>query len=143
MGSDVTPISVKAQFSRSFRVLAARQNALCAVGRDPKDVSLDKLGSQQKSGDIFIFLKKRCSYFVEHYRIFSTHQLHSLYVYTELISSPEVAKYMGSDVTPTAIKMQYNATIRVLSRRQIALFDEGKDPLDVSLSNPKGGLEFC
>ncbi|TGO70383.1 hypothetical protein BOTNAR_0001g00590 [Botryotinia narcissicola] len=99
MGSDVTPISVKAQFSRSFRVLAARQNALCAVGKDLKDASLDKLGSQQKS---------------------------------------EVAKYMGSDVTPTAIKMQYNATIRVLSRRQIALFDAGKDPLDVSLNNPKG-----
>ncbi|TGO42507.1 hypothetical protein BHYA_0007g00060 [Botrytis hyacinthi] len=104
MGSDVTPISVKAQFSRSFRVLAARQNALCAVGKDPKDASLDKLGSQQKS---------------------------------ELISSPEVAKYMGSDVTPTAIKMQYNATIRALSRRQVALFDAGKDPLDVSLNNPK------
>ncbi|KAF7944705.1 uncharacterized protein EAE97_005338 [Botrytis byssoidea] len=99
MGSDVTPISVKAQFSRSFRVLAARQNALCAVSKDPKDASLDKLGSQQKS---------------------------------------EVSKYMGSDVTPTAIKMQYNATIRVLSRRQIALFDAGKDPLDVSLNNPKG-----
>ncbi|KAF7901073.1 hypothetical protein EAF00_003294 [Botryotinia globosa] len=99
MGSDVTPISVKAQFSRSFRVLAARQNALCAVGKDPKDASLDKLGSQQKS---------------------------------------EVAKYMGSDVTPTAIKMQYNATIRILSRRQIALFDAGKDPLNVSLNSPKG-----
>ncbi|TGO56129.1 hypothetical protein BCON_0082g00420 [Botryotinia convoluta] len=99
MGSNVTPISVKAQFSRSFRVLAARQNALCAVGKDLKDASLDKLGSQQKS---------------------------------------EVAKYMGSDVTPTTIKIQYNATIKTLSRRQIALFDAGKDPLDVSLNNPKG-----
>ncbi|TGO22794.1 hypothetical protein BPAE_0154g00050 [Botrytis paeoniae] len=94
----VTAISVKAQFSRSFRVLAARQDALCAVGKDPKDASLDKLGSQQKS---------------------------------------EVAKYMGSDVTPTAIKIQYNATIRALSRRQIVLFDAGKDPLDVSLVNSK------
>ncbi|KAF7931679.1 uncharacterized protein EAE98_004415 [Botrytis deweyae] len=105
MGSDVTPISVKAQFSRSFRVLGARQNALFAVGKDPKDASLDKLGSQQKS---------------------------------EVILSPEVAKYMGSDVTPIAIKIKFNATIRALSRRQIALFDAGKDPLDVSLSNPKG-----
>ncbi|THV52198.1 hypothetical protein BGAL_0086g00200 [Botrytis galanthina] len=101
MGSDVTPISVKAQFSRSFRVLAARQNDLCAVGKDPKDASLDKLGSQQKS---------------------------------------EVAEYMGSDVTPTAIKMQYNANIRVLSRRQIALFDAETARImgsDTTASSPK------
>ncbi|KAF7956690.1 hypothetical protein EAE96_004022 [Botrytis aclada] len=56
----------------------------------------------------------------------------------ELILSPEVAKYMGSDVTPTAVKIHYNANIRSLSRRQIALFDAGKDPLEVSLNNPKG-----
>ncbi|KAF7900417.1 uncharacterized protein EAF01_007719 [Botrytis porri] len=48
---------------------------------------------------------------------------------------------MGSDVTPTAIKMQYNASIRALSRRQIALFDAetakvmGSDITASSLNN--------
>lgn len=50
---------------------------------------------------------------------------------------------MDSDVTPMAIKNQYNATSRALSRRQIALFDAGKDPLDVSLENPRGSQKFC
>ena len=41
MGSDTTSIGIKAQFTRSFKVLAARQDALCAAGKDPKDASLD------------------------------------------------------------------------------------------------------
>ncbi|KAJ8071438.1 hypothetical protein OCU04_001759 [Sclerotinia nivalis] len=52
----------------------------------------------------------------------------------------EVAKYMGSDVTAVAVKMQYNANIRVLSRRQIATVDAGKDPLDV-LNSSKATAE--
>ncbi|KAF7872419.1 hypothetical protein EAF04_003340 [Stromatinia cepivora] len=42
-GSDVTPHGIKAQFTRSFKVLAARQDALFDAGKDPKDASLDNL----------------------------------------------------------------------------------------------------
>ncbi|KAA8573967.1 hypothetical protein EYC84_005509 [Monilinia fructicola] len=52
MGSDTTAGGIKKQFTRSYRVLAARQDALCADGKDPKDASLEHLGAHKRSGDI-------------------------------------------------------------------------------------------
>ncbi|KAF7887040.1 uncharacterized protein EAF02_003687 [Botrytis sinoallii] len=144
MGSDVTPISVKAQFSRSFRVLAARQNALCAVGKDPKDASLDKLGSQQKSETARIMGSDTTpSSLQNHFRrtvkVLCKRQMSMLAAGQDSMEvsldglGGEIVAIMGSDVTVDAIKQQIGKRIKVLGSRQTKMRAAGRDPKSVDL----------
>lgn len=138
MGSDTTPLGIKTQFIRSYKVLAARQDALCAAGKDPKDASLDHLGAHKQPGE-FSHLSGNSRFVL---RKIIWPKTHFSYVWTELMLFPEVAKFMGSDVTPVAVKIQYNTKVRALSRRQAAMVGEGKDPKD-ALDSSKGCRKSC
>ena len=50
-----------------------------------------------------------------------------------------MARIMGSDVTPNALRFQFTDRIRPISKRQLSALWSGVDPKDVDLSGAKGG----
>lgn len=105
MGSDSTAAGIKVQFTRSYKVLAARQNALCAIGKDPKDASLDHLGAHKQPGNISTHRRvlSGVSKILSQFHVASEIFLNISSQFDEL---PEVAKYTESDITALAVKMQ-------------------------------------
>ncbi|EDN97078.1 predicted protein [Sclerotinia sclerotiorum 1980 UF-70] len=144
MGSDVTPNGIKAQFSRSFKVLAARQNALLDADKDPKDASLDNLGSQQKLGEVAKYMGSDVTalavkmWYNTKVRALSRRQIAMVDAGEDPLDAlnslkGETARIMGSDTTASSLKHHFQRTVKLLGRRQMSMLAEGNDSKDVSL----------
>ncbi|KAF5874488.1 uncharacterized protein Bfra_004498 [Botrytis fragariae] len=130
MGSATPASHIQSQLRETIKPLGERLIAMRDAGEDCKDVDLTDLGTRRYKAEIAAKMGSDVTAI----------SVKAQFRRSLRVLAAQVAKYMGSDVTSTAIKIQYNATIRALSRRQIAFFDAGKDPLDVSLNNPKGEI---
>ncbi|KAB8303400.1 hypothetical protein EYC80_004828 [Monilinia laxa] len=148
MGSDTTAGGIKTQFTRSYKVLAARQDALYAVGKDPKDASLEHLGAHKQPGDIsaevtkymrsdvtVTGVKMQC---IRHIRPLSRHQIALVATGKDpknVLESPksETARIMGSDTTPSSLINHFRRTVKILGNRQVSMLAAGEDSKDVSL----------
>ncbi|CAD6443648.1 ba322ab6-cabc-4c17-89f2-6995816ea521 [Sclerotinia trifoliorum] len=136
-GSDVTPNGIKAQFSRSFKVLAARKNALFDSGEDPKDASLDNLEVAKYMGSDVTALAVKMRYSTK-IRVLSRRQIAMVDAGLDPLDAlnsleGETARIMGSDTTASSLKHHFQRTVKLLGRRQMSMLAEGNDSKDVSL----------
>ncbi|KAH6666957.1 hypothetical protein B0J14DRAFT_490240 [Halenospora varia] len=162
-GSDASANAIGSQFTQRYNPLAKRQLEMLDNGEDPKDVDLDSIKYTYNKGiKAHIFgtdatpKALRCQV-QQQMKAVGDHQLDMLAKgldpkdidITTVKYNPqaEVIKYMGDDVTASAISWQISQRIRPIGQRQLAMRNAGLDPANIDLDTVKptkggNGQEF-
>lgn len=125
-GSDATEAGIRFQFASRLKNYANLLKRARAAGLDCKDVKFE--------GNAY----GRSVCIISHS---SQHCFLSITQPSKCWFQKEIARIMGSDVTPNGLRFQFTDRFRPVAKRQLEILEAGGDPKDVDLNTGGKGSE--